>query len=155
MQKFKDAAGREWVIELNGWQMKRIHERLGVACRNPQAVFESVEDMVLFCDILYVLCESQAKERGVSDEDFGKSLAGDAIDEAVEAFVNEAIPFFPKNARDPARKLFATAQEIRETATTNVMTKLTGPDLKKLMETSQRQANARLDAILAGTTTGG
>ncbi len=155
MQKFKDNTGREWSIELNGWQMKRIHERLGLACRNPQAVFESVDDVPLFCDILYVLCETQAQERGVSDVDFGKSLGGDAIDEAVEAFISEAIPFFPKNARDPARKLFATAKDYQTRATKNVAEKLTGPGLKKLMATSLKQASEKVDAILAGKTSGG
>lgn len=155
MQKFKDNTGREWAIELNGWAMKRIHERLGIACRNPQAVFESVDDLPLFCDILYVLCEAQAKERGVSDEDFGKSLGGDAIDEAVEAFISEAIPFFPKNAREPAKKLFATTQDYKTRAAKNVAEKMTGTALKKLVTTSLKQASKRVDAILAGKTSGG
>ena len=53
------------------------------------------EDVVLLCDILYVINRSQAKEYGIDDVQFGRNLYGDALEDATHAFMEELINFFP------------------------------------------------------------
>ncbi|MFO7971921.1 MAG: hypothetical protein R6U40_09240, partial [Desulfobacterales bacterium] len=53
------------------------------------------DDPVLLVDVLYVLCEEQAQRDGVSDEDFGRGLRGDALDAAARAFLEALADFCP------------------------------------------------------------
>ena len=112
MHIFKDNQGRSWNFALNVWEMKRIRASLGVDLVNAVALGKDgnvqadlvdriANDPCLLVDILWVVCEEQAKEDGVSDVDFGSSLAGDAVEEATRAFLDELVDFFPG-----ARRLF-------------------------------------------------
>ena len=112
MRIFKDRNGQDWQIVLNVNQMKRIRAALGVDLVNAVALGKDgnvqadlvdriANDPCLLVDILWVVCEEQAKEDGVSDVDFGSSLAGDAVEEATRAFLDELVDFFPG-----ARRLF-------------------------------------------------
>ena len=112
MHIFKDNQGRSWNFALNVWEMKRIRASLGVDLVNAVALGKDgnvqadlvdriANDPCLLVDILWVVCEEQAKEDGVSDADFGSSLAGDAVEEATRAFLDELVDFFPG-----ARRLF-------------------------------------------------
>lgn len=112
MHIFKDNQGRSWNFALNVWEMKRIRAALGVDLVNAVALGKDgnvqadlvdriANDPCLLVDILWVVCEGQAKEDGVTDVDFGSSLAGDAVEEATRAFLDELVDFFPG-----ARRLF-------------------------------------------------
>ena len=109
MKAFTDNAGRLWEIELNVRQMKRVRDRLGVDLVNVISAGEDgsvatdtldrvANDPILLCDILWVLCEGQAKTAGVTDDDFGSSLAGDSISEATRAAVGLARRYEEENA---------------------------------------------------------
>jgi hypothetical protein len=71
-----------------------------------------VRDPVLLCDVIYAACKPQADERQVSDEAFGASMAGDAIEHATAALLEELVDFCP-SPRDRAnlgRVLMATRE---------------------------------------------
>ena len=114
MRNFKDNRGRSWQIALNVYEMKRVRSVLGVDLVNVIALGKDgkvqvdlidriANDPCLLVDILWVLVEAEAKEQGVSDVDFGSSLAGAAIEEATRAFLDELVDFFP-NAPSEARE---------------------------------------------------
>ena len=124
MRTFKDNSGRTWTVELNVHQMKRIRARLGV-------------DLV---DILWVCVEEEAKAAGVTDEQFGRSLAGDSIETATAAFLDELVDFFPgarrlflKKAVDLARKYTAETKDVLAKA-------LEDPELTRRVEESMRSS---------------
>lgn len=147
MHQFKDSEGREWRISLNGWQMKKIQERLGHKCRDPQAALGVYEDQPLLCDLLLVLCEDQIKECGLSPQAFQESLDGDAMDDATEAYVNESIPFIPRQFRTIVADALTKAKQAQEMATKE-LTETMDEEITKAMN----QARHRSDA--PGTTTG-
>ena len=106
MRNFKDNQGRSWQIALNVYEMKRIRAILGIDLVNVitlskdgavkvDLVDRIANDPCLLVDILWVLVEAKAKELGVSDVDFGRSLAGAAIEEATKAFLDELVDFVP------------------------------------------------------------
>ena len=105
MRSFKDNQGRSWQIALNVYEMKRIRALLGIDLVNVitldkdgavkvDLVDRIANDPCLLVDILWVLVEAEAKEDGVSDVDFGCSLAGKSIEEATQAFLDELVDFF-------------------------------------------------------------
>ena len=104
MKTFTDNKGRVWEVELNIRQMKRVRDVLGIdlvnvisANKDGSVSTDTLErvanDPILLVDILWVLCEGQAKPAGVTDEDFGSSLAGESIEEATRAFLDELVDF--------------------------------------------------------------
>lgn len=89
-------------MEINVAQIKKAKALTGVNVyglvndRGAGPLQELQQDVIAFVDLLYVLCEDQAKAESVSDEDFGRGLAGDSLAEAGKAFVRELIDFFPQ-----------------------------------------------------------
>lgn len=144
MRTFEDNAGREWQLSLNVATARRIRDALSFDLLE---VADSVKrlstDPILLCDVIYVLCREQADERGVSDEDFGRSMAGDAIAAATDALLEEYVDFCP-SPRDRAN-----LRRVRETlafAQTKVQ------DLvEKRLANAERLIESRLAALGDGS----
>jgi len=118
MRTFKDNAGRSWTVTLNVWTVKKVRDLLqvdlldlgGAPSTSPGSgetpgnglLYRLIADPVLLVDVLYVVCQEQADEAGVTDEQFGRAMSGDAIDGATKAFLEELADFTP-SPRDRAR----------------------------------------------------
>jgi len=149
MRQFTDTKERVWEVELNVRQMKRVRDVLGIDLVNviqagkdgavaTDTLDRVANDPILLVDILWVLCEGQAKAAGVTDDDFGSSLAGDSISDATRAFLDELVDFFPgarrlflKKAVDLARKYETENAEMLEKA-------LNSPEFEERLKTSLR-----------------
>ncbi len=104
MRTFKDNAGREWTVELNVAALKRVRSLVSVDLMQViegELIEKLIRDPVLLCDVVYAVCKPQADAKNVSDEDFGKAMAGDAIEAATGAVLDELISFCP-SPRDRA-----------------------------------------------------
>jgi len=120
MRSFKDNADRTWSLTLNVYAVKKVRDLLQVdlldlsdsgahstslgAGEKPDngLLYRLIADPVLLVDVLYVVCQEQADEAGVTDEQFGRAMSGDAIDGATKAFLEELADFTP-SPRDRAR----------------------------------------------------
>ena len=149
MRQFTDTKERVWDVELNVRQMKRVRDVLGIDLVNviqagkdgavaTDTLDRVANDPILLVDILWVLCEVQAKAAGVTDDDFGSSLAGDSISDATRAFLDELVDFFPgarrlflKKAVDLARKFETENAQMLEKA-------LASPEFEERLKTSLR-----------------
>lgn len=149
MRQFTDTKERVWDVELNVRQMKRVRDVLGIDLVNviqagkdgavaTDTLDRVANDPILLVDILWVLCEGQAKTAGVTDDDFGSSLAGDSISDATRAFLDELVDFFPgarrlflKKAVDLARKFETENAQMLEKA-------LASPEFEERLRTSLR-----------------
>ena len=116
MKQFNDNAGRAWAVEVNVATLKRVKGLAGVDLMevlDGGALIERlIRDPVLLCDALYAACKPEADARGVTDEEFGRAMAGDAIERATEALLDEIVSFCP-SPRDRAvlgRTLKATRE---------------------------------------------
>ena len=151
MKTFKDNRGRPWEIALNVLQMKRVRAALGIDLVNVitldrdgavkvDLVDRIANDPCLLVDILWVLVEERAKAAGVTDEQFGESLAGDSIEAATRAFLDELVDFFPGPKRlflgkavDLSRKFAGEMEGALEKA-------LNDPELERRVEESMRSS---------------
>lgn len=119
MRTFTDNAGRTWTVAVNVATIKRVRGLLGVDLYclvddGFQPLARLVADPVQLADVLFCLCKEEAYARQVSDEDFGRALAGDAITLAADAFVEELIDFFPDaRARAGLRKVIEAGKKVR------------------------------------------
>ena len=106
MRTFKDNQDREWTVEITVAAIKRVRGLAGVdlmeVLEGSNGLIEKlVRDPVLLCDVIYAACKPKADERQVSDEAFGASMAGDAIEHATAALLEELVDFCP-SPRDRA-----------------------------------------------------
>ena len=98
MKTFVDNAGRTWTVQVNIGTVKRVRDLVKV---NLLEVIEGklleklISDPILLCDVIYCLCQSEAETRNVTDVDFGRSMAGDAIEYATTALLEELVDFSP------------------------------------------------------------
>ena len=68
-------------------------------------------------DVLYVVCKRQADSAGVTDEQFGRAMAGDAVDAATKAFLEELADFTPSpRDRAQARKVVEATWKLMDKA---------------------------------------
>jgi len=110
MRSFKDNADRTWTVTLNVYAVKKVRDLLqvdlldlgGDAKDGNGLLYRLIADPVLLVDVLYVVCQEQADEANVTDEQFGRAMAGDAIDGATKAFLEELADSTP-SPRDRAR----------------------------------------------------
>lgn len=104
MRQFKDNAGRTWTVDINVATLKRVRGLTGVDLMQViegTLIEKFIRDPVLLCDVVYAVCKPEADSAKVSDEEFGKAMAGDAIEAATGALLDELISFCP-SPRDRA-----------------------------------------------------
>lgn len=117
MHSFRDSRGQDWLLEITVSSVRRVRalaalDLLGLVKDGFAPLGELVSDPVRLADILWALVQPQAAACGVSDEDFGRGLAGDALAEAAEAFVEELVDFFPDaKARQSLKKALAKGRQ--------------------------------------------
>ena len=130
MHSFVDNSRRTWEIAINVAAVKRIRGLLGIDLYalvddGFKSLSKLVSDPVTLADVLYCLCKDQADKQSISDEDFGRALAGDAITQAADAFVEELIDFFPDaRARAGLRKVIDAGRKVRQRLLTHAETLL-------------------------------
>lgn len=107
MKEFKDEEGRPWQLKVNVASIKRVKDLTGID------LLDSVEGEVMqrlvanpidLCDVLFALVKPQADDKGISDVQFGEGMAGEAIDHATVAFLEELTDFFPEPRRSLLKK---------------------------------------------------
>jgi len=146
MKTFTDNQGRSWRIDVNVASVKRVRDLLdvdllelgteGAKNREEEAlIFKLIADPVLLCNVIYCLCLPQAEKAKISDEDFGRAMAGDAIDRATKALLEEIVGFFP-NPRDRARvgKVLETTWRLIEKAQDVMDARLASGQLERQAE---------------------
>ena len=137
MKSFTDNKGRTWTIEVTVATIKRVRALCKVDLnsiveldKNNKPSAELLEqlstDPVLLVDVLYAVCKPQADKLGITDEDFGEAMAGDAIEHATSALLEEVIDFFPEAKRMVMRKILSAIRKFSEAAKRKLETELNG-----------------------------
>ena len=127
MKSFTDNAGRIWTVAVNVAAIKRVRAICDV---DLNAIVEMDEkntpstrllaklstDPVLLVDVLYAVCKNEADAQGITDEDFGRAMAGDVIDHATAALLDEIVNFFPEAERQAFQKILSATRRFEKTA---------------------------------------
>jgi hypothetical protein len=147
MKTFADNAARTWAITVNVAAIKRVRELLAVnileiADSKGKLLERLVEDPCLLCDVLWCLVKPEAEAKGISDEEFGRALGGDALDQATDALLTEIADFFPRSRREVLRRILKKLSTLQDKASALAMTKLDDPDLDVQLE---REMTAALE----------
>ena len=138
---------REYQITLDAPTIRTVRTECHVdlADADGKAFDKLADDPCLLVDVLWVLCRKQAQTAGITDEQFGASLVGDAIERATEGLLAAIMDFFPKRRRELLAAMANKNAKIREQGTERAMAKINDPELeKKVLDALE----TRMDAIV-------
>lgn len=135
MKSFTDNLGRAWTLVVNVAAIKRVRALCDVDLNaiveidkdnNPSTkLLERLSsDPVLLVDVLYAVCKPDCDQKNVSDQDFGAAMAGDAIDHATAALLDEIVDFFPEAKRLAFKKILSATRRFEEIAKKRLETML-------------------------------
>lgn len=137
MRTFTDNAGRSWTITINISAIKRVRSLLDVDLLtfvDGTLIERLITDPVLLCDVIYAVCQPQAQERDVSDEDFGRAMAGDAIELATKALLEELVDFSPcPRDRANLRRVLTTTWSAMDQARDLIEQRIESGELEKVV----------------------
>jgi len=145
MKTFTDNAGRTFTVAVNVDTIKRVRSLTQVNLMDAvegKLLERLVTDPVLLCDVLYAVCKVEADAKGISDEDFGRAMAGDAIDGATTALLEELVDFFPQGKRRVLSKALAKLRKLETQVMAAVETRLDSPELDRLIESELKRLTA-------------
>lgn len=137
MKTFKDNAGRTWTIAVNIAATKRVKSLANVNLMdaiNGDLIEKLATDPVLLCDVIYAVCKTDADAQNITDEQFGQAMAGDAIEHATAALLEELVDFFPEAKRRVLRKAVGKFKTVETKAIETADKYLDSPALDKRIE---------------------
>ena len=109
VNKFADAAGREWFLSLSVGMLRVVRERTGVELGKAMGSEKALAE-ILFTDpetlarVLWLLVEKQAGVLAVEPESFAEALDGATIERATEALLGAIVDFSPRSTISAAIK---------------------------------------------------
>lgn len=144
MRFFVDNAGRTWTVTVNVDAIKRVRGLLNVDLLEiieGALIDKLIRDPVLLCDVVYAVCKPEADARDVTDEEFGRAMAGDAIEHATTALLEELVAFCP-SPRDRANlgRILAATWRMMDRARDLIEQRLDSGILEKLGEQALARA---------------
>lgn len=98
---FTDEKQRQWSVFIGVSQLRKVREQTSFdgAGLLLQETFQKLNDPVLLVDVLWVLLESQANAKQISQEEFAEGFVGDAIERALDSLVGAVSDFLPSTQR--------------------------------------------------------
>ena len=137
MHTFADTQGRTWTVTINVNVIRRVRSLLNINLLEAiegRLLERLITDPVLLCDILFVVIQQEALAKGISDEDFGRSLGGDVLDVATTALLEELVDFFPSAKRTVFRKALTKLKQLETLAIETATQRLESNELEQQMQ---------------------
>jgi hypothetical protein len=156
VHKFTDAKGREWRIALTYGVMQQVKEDLGIdllVVQNGVVQSQGLNDLKAFVNLLFVVCEDQAKEQSLSDVDFGRSLDGTSLKEAFAAFQAEYDDFFQFSpvTQEILRTSLGIAKEATDQLTKAAIEEISSPETKAAILQKLESSRDSMHGSIAST----
>lgn len=147
MAQFTDASGRSWQVSINVYALKQLRDVLKLDMLQANANGEDglqrlIQDPILLIDALYVICKTQCDLAKITDEDFGRLMAGDVLQNATAAFMDAYADFFPGARRSTIQKMVGKLREVDTLLTTNASAKIDAIDVQAMVDRVLANAQA-------------
>ena len=134
MPCFKDINGKNWPVHITVGSLKRVKNMTDVdLIAADQKLFETLaEDPITLVNVLYAAVKPEADSAGVTDDQFGEALAGDALFDATEALMESLCDFFPQPAkRALMKKAMGKFRKLEAMTISTIDKKLDDPQLEE------------------------
>jgi hypothetical protein len=134
MKTFNDNAARSWTVQINVDAIKRVRDLVKVNLLDVvegKLIEQLVSDPILLCDVIYAVCKPEADAKSITDVDFGRAMAGDAIDAATTALLEDLVDFFPQARRRVLAKAMGKLRQLEQVIVSRAQAKLDSPELEQ------------------------
>ena len=148
--KFLDKNNQEWKVELNGPIIKDIQEQFNfkITSLDADPLNQMANDPVMAVDVLYLLCEKQASERGMDSRAFGECLPP-GIDGPLEALREALINFFPLGKKSAIRSALEASQRFQEKASQILAEDLLNEDrMERLVDMARKKLTEEMEKAI-------
>jgi hypothetical protein len=145
MKVFKDNAGRSWSVCINVDAIRRVRSLLNVNLLEiveGKLVERLIADPVLLCDVLYAVVKLDADAQKISDLDFGRAMAGDAIEHATTALLEELVDFFPLRQRQVLSLALQKLKALQDRVMDLAKERLNDPAIDRQLEDALKNIGA-------------
>ena len=150
MRVFKDNEGISWNIEILVETVLKIRAEYDVDLvgLTPEALGKLEDDPIVLCQIIWALCEEQAKPREMDVKAFARAVAGDPLDAAWEAISGAISDFSRGRKRSRWQKVLALTAKMHEKED-KLLERAEDPEiLKQIDEAMEARANEALKTAL-------
>jgi hypothetical protein len=148
LAQFIDRNGHTWTLELNYSLAKRLRDLTSLDFVNYHdgrallAIHDSDERLV---QVLWLMCESQAKVLNIAEEEFGAALGGDALEQALGALEQALLNFSRPARRQAIQAIRDKAHEMVAAQADLTATKIRSEKVQQLMAAKIRQVSDEID----------
>lgn len=135
------------------FEAARIKRNVDINIEDFDDIQKMIQNPFLLCDTLYIVCEDEATKCKISAEQFGKSLAGDAIKAARESLLMAISDFFEAPGKRIA--FMEMTESLNEQGELTI--KMIEENTEKMKESIRREGEANRKKIMAmlGNSTSG
>jgi len=134
MHIFEDRNGMGWHVEITVGTVKKLRALgIDIVSVDGKGLAGLVDDPVSLSDALWAICEAQANERGITDEEFFAAIDGNSVVSATDAITEAVIDFFPPSRRAIWRRAIEKGKMMETAMTETAMQKLEEMDLKSVL----------------------
>jgi hypothetical protein len=148
---YTDKFGRDWRLEFTYGNAKRIKSELKldfVNAHNGKALEAITSDDDLLCTVLWMLCEEQATEAGVSNQQWADGIDGDTMGKAIVAVEIAVLNFTPPARRPVMKTILDRAAEVAKKSSDLVQQKIRSEKMDRLLERNFKKMDQQLDREL-------
>jgi hypothetical protein len=134
MHQFTDLNNQNWSLVINTLALERVDAATGIYLtelldEQLQGLSDLLRRPSRLARVLLVLVEDQLAAKNITPEQFLAGLAGDALAQATDAFIEELVDFFPDaRGRAGLRMLLVKFRQVRDLALDEAETKLKNLD---------------------------
>ena len=144
MESFYDKNGGAWDLELTIGMAMKLKSRLNFDIENlvslkkdeKSTIENLVNDTELLFNVVYVMCEKQCIERGISQEEFAGKFDRVSIESATDSLLKEFVNFSPPVKKRILRELLKISEEAKKKIETELDRILTGNEMKQFKESA-------------------
>lgn len=150
--QWTDKQGRDWCTAINVSTVRRVKHLTGVLltdAADSDLLERLYNDCMLLADVLYAVCEPQAKARDIDSAAFGELLSGELIDKACESLMRDLVDFFPSGRRPAVETIWKAAKRVETERVKMLDQKLTDERFELLLTNQMQQASDEIDRRLA------
>ena len=152
MREFKDLEDRMWRLQITFREVKKVLKDTGDEVNLANALDDDcalltklATDPMVLMQVLYILVEDQIKsvrncdhaegaECVECERDFGGAMAGDGIEAATKALLEELADFFRPAQREVMRAMLRRIDGLEKKATRAMVAVVEGPAIEKMLQ---------------------
>lgn len=149
MKTFKDNLGRPWTLSINVDSLKRVRGMISINLLDAldgDLIEKLSSDPILLCDVVYALVKIDADKAGITDSQFGESMAGESIEHATVALLEELVSFFPLRRRQVLTKALLKFQEVERKGLTLMEKRVDAVDVDSLLANASATSGKQPEA---------